>query len=119
LHVLAGEGGVFGQDIFDGIAAYEELEDGLHGDAGAADDGATVADIGIKRDALGHGRKVARLPGNQGTKGRRARGNGARSQFGAQRHGDADYLDGCRQKRNIAGYDYAVGTTKQNAGELI
>jgi hypothetical protein len=41
------------------------------------------------------------------------------SQFGAQRQGDADYLDGCRQKRNIAGYDYAGGTTKQNAGELI
>lgn len=35
------------------------------------------------------------------------------------RQGDADYLDGCRQKRNIAGYDYAGGTTKQNAGELI
>jgi len=33
--------------------------------------------------------------------------------------GRADYLEGCRQKRNIAGYDYAGGTTKQNAGELI
>ena len=78
MHVFAGERGVFGQDVFDGIAGAEELEDGLHGDASAADDGATVADIGIKRDALGHGRKVARLAGKPRDK-TRARGNGARA----------------------------------------
>ena len=39
--------------------------------------------------------------------------------LGAQRQGDADYLEGCRQKRNTVEYDYAGGTTKQDAGELI
>ena len=78
MHVFAGKSGVFGQDIFDGIAGAEELEDGLHGDAGAADYGATVADIGIKRDALGHERNVARPPGKPRDK-TRAGGNGARS----------------------------------------
>jgi hypothetical protein len=39
--------------------------------------------------------------------------------LGAQRQGDADYLDGCRQKRNAVEYDYAGGATKQDAEELI
>ena len=39
--------------------------------------------------------------------------------LGAQRQGDADYLDGCRQKRNTVEYDHAGGATKQDAEELI
>ena len=39
--------------------------------------------------------------------------------LGAQRHSDADYLEGCRQKRNTVEYDHAGGATKQDAEELI
>ncbi|QYM78954.1 hypothetical protein K0B96_16870 [Horticoccus luteus] len=39
--------------------------------------------------------------------------------LGATRQGDADYLEGCRQKRNTVEYDYAGGATKQDAEELI
>ena len=35
------------------------------------------------------------------------------SQFGAQYQGDADYLEGCRQKRNTVEYDYAGGATRR------
>lgn len=39
--------------------------------------------------------------------------------LGGKRQADADYLDGCRQKRNTVEYDYAGGATKQDAEELI
>lgn len=39
--------------------------------------------------------------------------------LGAERQGDADYLDGCRQKRNKVEYDYAGGASLQDATELI
>lgn len=39
--------------------------------------------------------------------------------LGAQRQGDADYLEGCRQKRNTVEYDHAGGAMKQDAEELI
>jgi Uncharacterized conserved protein related to C-terminal domain of eukaryotic chaperone, SACSIN len=39
--------------------------------------------------------------------------------LGAQRQGDADYLDGCRQKRNTVEYDYVGGASKAEAEELI
>ena len=39
--------------------------------------------------------------------------------LGAQRQGDADYLDGCRQKRNTVEYDYVGGASKAEAAELI
>jgi len=39
--------------------------------------------------------------------------------LGAGRQGDADYLDGCRQKRNKVEYDYVGGATREDAAELI
>jgi len=39
--------------------------------------------------------------------------------LGAERQGDADYLDGCRQKRNTVEYDYVGGASKRDAEELI
>ena len=39
--------------------------------------------------------------------------------LGADRKGDAEYLDTCRKKRNIVEYDYAGGATDANADELI
>ncbi len=39
--------------------------------------------------------------------------------LGAHRQGDADYLDGCRQKRNTVEYDYVGGASKAEAEELI
>jgi hypothetical protein len=39
--------------------------------------------------------------------------------LGAHRQGDADYLDGCRQKRNTVEYDYVGGASKAEAAELI
>ncbi|HLP24876.1 MAG TPA: hypothetical protein VK477_04315 [Acidobacteriota bacterium] len=39
--------------------------------------------------------------------------------LGAKRQADADYLDGCRQKRNTVEYDHAGGATKQESEELI
>ena len=39
--------------------------------------------------------------------------------LGAERRGDADYLDACRAKRNILEYDRAGGATKRDAAELI
>ncbi len=39
--------------------------------------------------------------------------------LGVQRQGDADYLDGCRQKRNTVEYDYVGGASKAEAEELI
>jgi len=39
--------------------------------------------------------------------------------LGAQRQGDADYLEGCRRKRNTVEYDYAGGASKSDAQELI
>jgi hypothetical protein len=39
--------------------------------------------------------------------------------LGASRQGDADYLEGCRQKRNTVEYDYAGGATSGDAGQLI
>lgn len=39
--------------------------------------------------------------------------------LGAKRQADADYLDGCRQKRNTVEYDHAGGATKQEVEELI
>ena len=35
--------------------------------------------------------------------------------LGAKRQSDADYLDGCRQKRNTVEYDHAGGATKKDA----
>ncbi len=39
--------------------------------------------------------------------------------LGPSRQGDADYLEGCPQKRNTVEYDYAGGATKRDAEELI
>ena len=39
--------------------------------------------------------------------------------LGADRKGDAEYLDTCRKKRNIVEYDYTGGATDANADELI
>lgn len=39
--------------------------------------------------------------------------------LGKGRQSDADYLDGCRQKRNTVEYDYAGGASKTDAEELI
>jgi hypothetical protein len=39
--------------------------------------------------------------------------------LGAQRKSDADYLDGCRQKRNTVEYDHAGGASRRDAEELI
>ena len=35
------------------------------------------------------------------------------------RQADADYLDGCRQKRNKVEYDYVDGASREDAEELI
>ncbi len=39
--------------------------------------------------------------------------------LGAGRQGDADYLDGCRQKRNKVEYDYVGGASRADAEQLI
>lgn len=39
--------------------------------------------------------------------------------LGDHRKNDADYLDGCRQKRNTVEYDYVGGASKSQAEELI
>jgi hypothetical protein len=39
--------------------------------------------------------------------------------LGADRKGDAEYLEACRKKRNIVEYDYAGGATDADADELI
>jgi uncharacterized protein (UPF0332 family) len=39
--------------------------------------------------------------------------------LGNHRQSDADYLDGCRQKRNTVEYDYVGGASKADADELI
>jgi uncharacterized protein (UPF0332 family) len=39
--------------------------------------------------------------------------------LGPERKKDADYLDTCRNKRNIVEYDRAGGATRQDARELI
>lgn len=39
--------------------------------------------------------------------------------LGPKRQGDADYLEGCRQKRNTVEYDYAGGASQADADELI
>lgn len=39
--------------------------------------------------------------------------------LGPHRTADADYLDGCRKKRNAVEYDYAGGATAADAQELI
>jgi hypothetical protein len=39
--------------------------------------------------------------------------------LGPKRRADADYLEGCRRKRNTVEYDYAGGATSQDADELI
>jgi hypothetical protein len=39
--------------------------------------------------------------------------------LGPSRLADADYLEGCRSKRNTVECDYAGGATKQDAEELI
>ncbi len=39
--------------------------------------------------------------------------------LGAKRQSDADYLEACRQKRNMVEYDRAGGATRQEAEELI
>ena len=38
--------------------------------------------------------------------------------LGAGRQGDADYLDGCRQKRNRVEYDYVGGASREDVAEL-
>lgn len=39
--------------------------------------------------------------------------------LGEARKGDADYLDGCRKKRNIVEYDYAGAVSESEADELV
>jgi uncharacterized protein (UPF0332 family) len=39
--------------------------------------------------------------------------------LGKRHQQNADYLDGCRQKRNTVEYDYAGGASKGDAEELI
>ena len=39
--------------------------------------------------------------------------------LGRERPEDAQYLDACRNKRNIAEYDYVGGVTERDARELI
>src|SRR5690606_30802656 len=39
--------------------------------------------------------------------------------LGKHRQDDADYLDGCRQKRNTVEYDHVGGASKTEAAELI
>lgn len=39
--------------------------------------------------------------------------------LGKDKTSDAQYLDACRNKRNIAEYDYVGGITEQDANELI
>lgn len=39
--------------------------------------------------------------------------------MGKSKDDDADYLESCRTKRNIAEYDYVGGTTESEANELI
>lgn len=39
--------------------------------------------------------------------------------LGAEREDDADYLDRCRRKRNIAEYDHTNVVTERDAQELI
>ncbi len=39
--------------------------------------------------------------------------------LGSERQSDADYLDGCRQKRNTVEYDTVGGVSQREADELI
>lgn len=39
--------------------------------------------------------------------------------LGAERTDDADYLNACRNKRNVVEYDYVGGVTQSDAEELI
>ncbi|MEO7700318.1 MAG: hypothetical protein ABIZ04_13930 [Opitutus sp.] len=39
--------------------------------------------------------------------------------LGPKRQSDADYLEGCRRKRNTVEYDHAGGATKEEAEALI
>ena len=39
--------------------------------------------------------------------------------MGQDRQGDAEYLDACRKKRNVAEYDYAGGVTVNEAEEIV
>ncbi len=39
--------------------------------------------------------------------------------LGPTHQGDADYLEGCRQKRNTVEYDYAGGASQADADQLI
>ena len=39
--------------------------------------------------------------------------------LGVKRQADAEYLEGCRRKRNTVEYDYAGGATRAEAGELV
>ncbi|PAW64020.1 MAG: hypothetical protein B9S34_13355 [Opitutia bacterium Tous-C1TDCM] len=39
--------------------------------------------------------------------------------LGPRRQNDADYLEGCRRKRNTVEYDHAGGATTRDAEELI
>ena len=39
--------------------------------------------------------------------------------LGVKRQVDAEYLEGCRRKRNTVEYDYAGGATRAEAAELI
>jgi hypothetical protein len=55
------------------------------------------------KGALAHSRTLAALP----------------HILGSKRRADADYLEGCRRKRNTVEYDYAGGATHAEAEELI
>ena len=39
--------------------------------------------------------------------------------LGSKRQADAEYLEGCRRKRNTVEYDYAGGASRSDATELI
>lgn len=39
--------------------------------------------------------------------------------LGSKRQADAEYLEGCRRKRNTVEYDYAGGASRRDATELI
>lgn len=65
-HILAGEGGVFRQHIFDRVAGGEKFENRLRGDAGASHDRTPVADVGVDDDAFDHG--ITYIPVKTGRK---------------------------------------------------
>lgn len=39
--------------------------------------------------------------------------------LGDEKHGDANYLDSCRKKRNVVEYDYVGGASEKDASELL